>query len=344
MKVLALTNMYPTESAPSFGVFVRGTLDAIRRAAPEIAIDLLFVNGRANKAAYLAAPARILARSFGGYDLIHTHYGLLAGAGALFAGPRIITFYGSDVEMPSQYRWAQPFVPRYDGVVVMNARMRERVGRADAVILPPGIDLTHFAPRDRGEARHRLGLDPAARYILFPASPERRVKRYDLFREVVARVARAARERAGVGNRISNGDRAVDGGRIEPLVLAAPAREDAEIPWLYAAADVMLLTSDSEGSPTVVKEALAMNLPVVSVDVGDVRELVGASRPAQVVGSRDPEALATAVLSVLDAGGRSDGRAHAQRLSIDATAAGYVDLYRRVVAARQRGTRRTIST
>ena len=115
---------------------------------------------------------------------------LLAGAGALFPGPRIITFYGSDVEMPAQYRWARPFVSRYDGVVVMNARMREKVGRADAVILPPGIDLTHFAPRDRAEARNRLGLDPAARYILFPASPQRRVKRYDLFREVVGRVER----------------------------------------------------------------------------------------------------------------------------------------------------------
>lgn len=328
MRVLALTNMYPTEGAPSFGVFVRGTLDAIRRADPQIAIDLVFVNGRASKAAYVAAPARVLARSFGGYDLIHTHYGLLAGAGAFFPGPRVITFYGSDVEMPAQFRWARPFVSRYDGVVVMNARMRERVGRADAVILPPGIDLTHFAPRDRAEARHRLGLDPEARYILFPASPERRVKRYDLFREVVARVTRLARDRAGEGD------------RIEPLVLAAPAREDAEIPWLYAAADVMLLTSDSEGSPTVVKEALAMNLPVVSVDVGDVRELIGASRPAQVVESRDPEAIAAAVLSVLDAGGRSDGRAHAQRLSIDATAAGYIDLYRRVLAAR----RRTIAT
>lgn len=325
MKVLALTNMYPTESAPSFGVFVRGTLDAIRRVDPQIAIDLVFVNGRANKAAYAAAPARVLARSFGGYDLIHTHYGLLAGAGALFPGPRIITFYGSDVEMPAQYRWARPFVSRYDGVVVMNARMREKVGRTDAVILPPGIDLTHFAPRDRAEARHRLGLDPGARYILFPASPERRVKRYDLFREVVARVVHVARERATGGSEC-----------IEPLVLAAPAREDAEIPWLYAAADVMLLTSDSEGSPTVVKEALAMNLPIVSVDVGDVRELIGASRPAQVVASRDPEAIAAAVLSVLDAGGRSDGRAHAGRLSIDATAAGYVDLYRRVLAARGR--------
>lgn len=315
MKVLALTNMYPTSQVPHYGVFVRGTLDAIRRADPEIAIDLLFVNGRESKLAYLAAPLRVWRRGGARYDLIHTHYGLLAGAGALFRGPRLITFYGSDVEMPSQFRWAKPFVARYDGVVVMNERMRERVARPDALVIPPGIDLDRFAPRDRAEARRLLALDARARYVLFPSSPERRVKRYDLFRAVVEHAARARAD-------------------VKPLILGVPGRSDDDLPWVYAAADVLLLTSDSEGSPTVVKEALATNLPVVSVDVGDVRALLGASRPAQVVGSRDPAALAAAVLDVLDAGTRSDGRAHAAHLSIDATARAYAALYRRLAAAR----------
>ncbi|MFN0152525.1 MAG: glycosyltransferase [bacterium] len=315
MKVLALTNMYPTAAVPHYGIFVRGTLDAIRHADPEIAIDLLFVNGRASKLAYAAAPLRVLRASDAGYDLIHTHYGLLAGAGALFRGPRLITFYGSDVEMPAQFRWAKPFVPRYEGVVVMNERMRERVARPDALILPPGIDLERFAPLDRAEARRRLGLDAGARYVLFPSSPDRRVKRYDLFCAVVEHAARA---RAGVA----------------PLILGTPGRDDADLPWVYAAADVLLLTSDSEGSPTVVKEALATNLPVVSVDVGDVRTLLGDSRPAHVVASREPAALAAAVVEVLDAGVRSDGRAHAAHLSIDATARAYAALYRRLAGAR----------
>ncbi len=315
MKVLALTNMYPTAAVPHYGIFVRGTLDAIRRVDPEIAIDLLFVNGRASKLAYAAAPLRVLRRSGAGYDLIHTHYGLLAGAGAIFRGPRLITFYGSDVEMPAQFRWAKPFIARYDGVVVMNERMRERVARTDAIILPPGIDLARFAPLDRTEARRRLGLDADARYVLFPSSPDRRVKRYDLFRAAVEHAARAC---AGV----------------KPLVLGVPGRGDADLPWVYAAADVLLLTSDSEGSPTVVKEALAMNLPVVSVDVGDVRTILGTSRPAEVVASRDPAALAAAVTRVLDAGVRSDGRAHAGHLSIDATGRAYAALYRRIAATR----------
>jgi len=51
-----------------------------------------------------------------------------------------------------------------------------------------------------------------------------------------------------------------------------------EMPWYYSAADAMILCSDSEGSPTSVKEALACNLPVVSTDVGDVRRSCEESR------------------------------------------------------------------
>lgn len=317
MRVLALTNMYPTEETPHYGIFVRNTIEAIRHADPAIAIDILFVDGRSGRLAYAAAPARVLARARG-HDLLHVHYGLLAGAGAIFPGPRVLTLYGSDVNDPSQLRWARPFLGRYAGLAVMNEGMRERVGRPDAEILPPGIDLALFAPRDRAEARARLGLDPSARYVLFPSSPERRVKRFDLFAEVVARVA----------------ERRVD---VRPLLLGRPLRADTEVPWVYAASDLLLLTSDSEGSPTVVKEALAMNLPVVSVDVGDVAALLGDAHPSRVVGSRDPAALAAAVLDVLDfldAGSPVSGRERAERLSIDATARGYVALYRRVARKR----------
>jgi teichuronic acid biosynthesis glycosyltransferase TuaC len=317
VRILALTNMYPTPDSPYYGVFVRDTLDAIQRMDPSITIDLLFVNGRRSKAAYLAAPLRVLARAGAGYDAIHAHYGFLAAAGTFFPGPRVITFYGSDVNDPRELRWSRPFLSRYDQIVVMNEAMRATLGRPDALVLPPGIDLVRFTPRDRGEARARLGLDADARYILFPSKPERREKRYDLFSDVVSRVARGRPD-------------------VKTLLLASPERPDGEIPWIYAASDVLLLTSDNEGSPMVIKEALAMNLPIVSVDVGDIRAVAGPSRPCRILDSRDPAELARAVTEVLDAGGRSDGRAHTARLSIEATARGYLEIYARVARARGR--------
>lgn len=317
MRVLALTNMYPTTDSPYFGVFVRNTLDAIRRLDPSITIDLLFIDGRRHKTAYLAAPFRVLARVRAGYDLLHAHYGFVAGAGAFFPGPRVITFYGSDVNDPREFRWSRPFLSLYDGIAVMNDAMRAAVGRPDAVVLPPGIDMRLFPPRDRLEARARLGLEPDARYVLFPSKPERREKRYDLFLEVLARVA-AARP------------------RVKPFIMAPPERPHEEIHWVYAASDVLLLTSDNEGSPMVIKEALAMSLPVVSVDVGDVRKVLGGSHPSRVVASREPADLAAAVIEVLDAPGPSNGRPLAERLTIEETARGYLEIYARVARGRKK--------
>jgi len=57
------------------------------------------------------------------------------------------------------------------------------------------------------------------------------------------------------------------------------------VPDYMNAADALLLTSHSEGSPNSVKEALACNLPVVAVDVGDVRERLAGVEPSRVAAS-----------------------------------------------------------
>ena len=88
----------------------------------------------------------------------------------------------------------------------------------------------------------------------------------------------------------------------------------ARVPALMNAADCLLVTSDTEGSPTVVQEALATNLPVVSVDVGDIAERlegVACSRLAE----RTPEALGRALAEVLNPPRRSDGRKRADEFS-----------------------------
>jgi glycosyltransferase involved in cell wall biosynthesis len=67
----------------------------------------------------------------------------------------------------------------------------------------------------------------------------------------------------------------------------------------YAAADVFVLPSHSEGSPYVLLEAMAANLAIVATSVGGVPEMVGNEREALLVPARDPRAMAEAIARLL---------------------------------------------
>jgi teichuronic acid biosynthesis glycosyltransferase TuaC len=90
--------------------------------------------------------------------------------------------------------------------------------------------------------------------------------------------------------------------------------EPARVPAMMNAANCLLVTSDAEGSPTIVQEALATNLPVVSVDVGDIAERLEGVR-CSCVAQRDPQALGRALVEVLNPPRRSDGRRKAAEFS-----------------------------
>jgi len=72
-----------------------------------------------------------------------------------------------------------------------------------------------------------------------------------------------------------------------------------DVPEIYWNSDIMLLTSLSEGSPTVVKEAIAAKLPFVSTDVGDVKEWAALAEFGEVVQDRDARKIADTVTKLL---------------------------------------------
>jgi teichuronic acid biosynthesis glycosyltransferase TuaC len=103
--------------------------------------------------------------------------------------------------------------------------------------------------------------------------------------------------------------------------------------WMNAS-DALILTSRGEGSPNVVKEAMFCNLPIVTVDVGDVREIIGAARHCHIC-PPDPGSLAHGLTSVLRAlPERSDGRERSDWIEGAIVAGRLIELYQE---ARRRG-------
>ncbi|HEV2424639.1 MAG TPA: glycosyltransferase [Terriglobia bacterium] len=297
-RVLVVTNLWPTEADPGYGSFVQAQMESLR--ALGVDYDVLYVQGRESPLNYLRGVFEVRRRlQVQRYDLIHAHFGL-SGWVARFQRrlPLVVSFMGDDVLGRSDRRGritgvgrlfqvsARMLARRADAVIVKSRQMKERLGLDAVHVIPNGVDLHLFAPLDRLAARSALGLDPTRKYVIFPYSPTLPVKRFDLIEEAV-RMARAT------------------GAGLEILQVAGEPRERMRL--YLNAADVLVLASYTEGSPNAVKEAMAVNLPVISVDVGDVAEVIGRTEGCFIVPPR-ADAIAARIIEVCRRGSRTDGR------------------------------------
>jgi teichuronic acid biosynthesis glycosyltransferase TuaC len=250
VRILCVTNMYPSPERPGYGAFVYQQVEQLRQFGH--AVDLVNILGFQSKINYLKAGLEVFQRTSGvAYDIVHSHYGYSAFPALFRLQARlVITLHGSDVLGNKFEKLCTWGVTRFaDAVIVVSEEMKRRI---PGIVIPCGIDLNVFKPYNRDEARARLRWPKDGYRILFPFDPKRAVKRYDLAKAAVEQLVRE-----GVN------------AELVPVFNVA----NREMPWCYSAADAMLLCSDREGSPTSVKEALACNLPVVATDVGDICEI-----------------------------------------------------------------------
>jgi glycosyltransferase involved in cell wall biosynthesis len=205
-----------------------------------------------------------------------------------------------------------------EGVIVKSEEMRRVLPagvRVSAEVVPNGIDMHLFRPVERHAARARLGLDRDRRYVVFPADPS------------IPRKAYAVVERAVDTLR---------GGGLDIELLAVHDRPQAQVVDFYNAADVVVLPSLWEGSPNVVKEAMACSVPIVAADVGDVREILGTTAGCAIV-DRTPAAFASAIRAAFDApAGRTHGRAAIAHLAADRVARQVRRIYETAIQRRYR--------
>jgi glycosyltransferase involved in cell wall biosynthesis len=328
VRVLTVTNMLEGTNAANLtqGVFVAEQIDSIR-SVPGTEVDVIVVPGFSGAGAYARSLFTILARlRRQQYDVIHYHFGLTAWSTPIvrrIAGiPVVITLHGSDVAGARWMRCVSRLAVRFADACIAVSDAIERDIREisrHAVVIPCAVNDQLFAPPAHStESREEM-------VIVFPSSPSRPEKDYGLFAATLACL------RGMVG---------------KPVVERCIDRLDRQgVRDLLQRADVMLMTSQREGSPQAVKEALACALPVVSVDVGDVASLLDGVARCRVVRERDPQRLAGAVADLLERGRCTEGpRRLAERGYLSAHVAWrVVEVYRTAMeqSSRARGGRRT---
>jgi teichuronic acid biosynthesis glycosyltransferase TuaC len=306
LRVLVVTNMFPTPAEPWFGSFVRDQVDDLRSLG--IDLCLLHFDGRRRALNYVDAAReirRIVRKEH--IDVVHAHYGLTGAVAVLQRRvPVVTTFHGGDFTgaVPWQ-RYVSWVVSRRSLPVFVSDEGRRSLRRRSAPVIPAGVDTELFRPVDRRDARRRLGWEKDGCYVLLPGSRSLPNKRADLFDAVVAEVGKAIPVVHGVALEGFSRDEAV-------LVLNA--------------ADVTLVTSDREGSPVTVRESLACRTPVVSVEVGDVRQVI-ADLPGCGIFPREARALAGGMLDALASGRDPALRRRAEETSRRKTAERLVALY-----------------
>jgi len=282
--------MYPSPEAPTSGVFVEQQVQGLLSAGVEVRVIFIDRRQEGAMAYYRMAPSiRDAVKEFEP-DLVHVMYGgVMADQVTRQYGlpPVVVTFHGSDLLGENLSGMVRKLISRYGvycsrraarraaGVVVvarhllkalpglsptpstLNFQSSVALAKDDQPstpivrVIPCGIDLDRFKPMNQDECRQRLGWSKDTFHVLFASANNDPVKRPWLARAAIEETAKL-------------------GIRVELHQLAGVP--NTEVPVWFNASDALLLTSLHEGSPTVVKEALACGIPVVSVDVGDVTE------------------------------------------------------------------------
>jgi teichuronic acid biosynthesis glycosyltransferase TuaC len=189
------------------------------------------------------------------YDIVHAHYSLSAIVASLAgAEPLVVSLMGSDVKANNWFKWIIYFFNYFSwsSVIVKSEDMHLSLGIRKALIIPNGINMNKFIPIDKNIAREKINWNKSKKHILFAADPNRKEKNFLLTKMAFEMISDTNIELHYLKNVPNN-----------------------MMPYYYNAADVVMLTSLWEGSPNAIKEAMACNIPIVSTDVGDVKNIIG---------------------------------------------------------------------
>jgi teichuronic acid biosynthesis glycosyltransferase TuaC len=240
--------------------------------------------------------------------IVHAHGGI-CGLISNFQRkvPVVTTYHGSDINNIFLYLFSAVSIKYSAYNIFVSKKLFEKAKPTDQFeVIPCGIDTSIFYPLDKYYCREKMGLDRNKIYILFSKAFFVKVKNYPLAKEAVSKL-----------------------GNAELIELHGYNREEVNL--LMNAVDVALLTSFSEGSPQFIKEAMACNCPIVSVDTGDVASVIEGTDGCYL-STYDVDVLVSKLRSAIEYGSRTNGRARIMRFDNSNAAKSIYSIYNKVLS------------
>lgn len=278
------------------------------------------------------------------FDLIDAHYFYPDGVAAVLLGrhfgkPVVISALGSDVNLIPRYRLPRQMIlwaaQHAAGMIAVASALKDRLvalgvpaGRVE--VLRNGVDLQLFRPVDREDWRRRLRFRRTTLLSVGNLVPlkghDLAIRALRLLREMDLVIIGDGPERAALGalaQELSVGDR----------VTFVPVLAQEDLRQYLGAADALVLASSHEGWANVLLESMACGTPVIATNVGGTPEVVTAPEAGVLMVDRTPEALVSAARGLFATyPDRSATRRYAERYSWDATSAGHLGLFSRILS------------
>jgi len=329
-RILAVTNMYPTSLVNQSGTFVEQQIQGLNQIGMEV--EVIYVDRtKEGMGAYLNLRERLCSRiAVFKPDVVHAMYGGIMAdivTKTVENTPAVVSFCGSDLLGELLSGTIRKLIARYGifashraarrawGIVVKSKNLQEAlpidVNQAKVRIIPNGIDLEGFKPLDRDWCRERLHWQPDCFHVLFPTNGGDQCKRLGLAMEAMEVLNKSG---------------------IRAQLHKLQGVPHYEVPIWLNASDVQILTSLHEGSPNTIKEALACNIPIVSVDVGDVGERIQGVEGCYL-SHPTPDDLASKLRLVHSGLGRVAGRCSVEGLSLESVALRLQDFYKEILGS-----------
>ena len=281
MKVLYVTNMYPVEDYIYFGIHVKEQIESIASYG-DVKVDVCFINGRAKKWNYFKSIMDIRDKlNKERFDLVHVHYGISA-LFLLFYKPEIpvvITLHSGELYRKkglfnhlAQKGLTMSILKSTNKIIVLNDDMVTLLDkhRQKLIKLPCGTDLQIFKENKVSSIMNEL-------LIGFPGNKARKEKNYQLFKEIIDELGKTF--------------------NIRVVEFHDLTRE--QVLENLQRLDVLIMTSLVEGSPQIIKEAMACNKPIVSTNVGDVADLLQDVKNCYVIDSFQSAAMLAPLKKIL---------------------------------------------